>query len=226
MNNKLIDRKTLAITTLLTLSTALPGLLLWDRLPDTIATHFGLDGTPDGWSSKLTAVILLPLIMTGLQLFCVAAFCTDPKRKNLRKGLINITLWCMPVTAIIVQGSVIATAMGTPVDMHSCAFGIMGLVFTVLGNYMPKMQQNYTMGIKIPWTLASEDNWNRTHRMAGKLWVAGGLIIIADMFFRLLNDTALIVILMTISLTPIAYSFLIFVKSSGLEDPQTDDSEA
>jgi len=52
------------------------------------------------------------------------------------------------------------------------------VLFIVIGNYMPKCRQNYTMGIKLPWTLNDEENWNKTHRLAGKIWVAGGILIV------------------------------------------------
>ena len=213
-NNELINKKTLVLTTLLTLASMVPGILLWDRLPDTIATHFGLDGTPDGWSSKLTAVILLPLLMAGLQLLCAFGISTDPKKGNIRPKMVDLVLWIIPIAALITESSILAIAMGKNVDMRRMAFLIVGPVFLVMGNYMPKMQQSYTMGIKIPWTLASEDNWNRTHRMAGKLWVAGGLLLTADAFFRRMNDTALIGLILVLALAPEVYSYLLYRKES------------
>ena len=62
-------------------------------------------------------------------------------------------------------------------------FGI-GVLFMIIGNYLPKCKQNYTMGIKLPWTLDDEENWNRTHRFAGFLWVAGGVVIAINAFLK------------------------------------------
>ena len=82
----------------------------------------------------------------------------------------------------------------------------LGLVFIIVGNYMPKVKQNYFLGIKLPWTYASEENWNKTHRMAGKLWVAGGILFLANFFFRI--QWMEVIIMFAMILIPVVYSYL------------------
>ena len=99
----------------------------------------------------------------------------------------------------------------------SPAFGVM---FIGLGNYMPKLKQNYTIGIKVPWTLNSEENWNMTHRMAGKLYVVAGVIsIIIALLNNVLSDEVTIIIFMVVFLVTgigsVAYSFWLY-KVKGL----------
>ena len=88
---------------------------------------------------------------------------------------------------------------------------LLGLMFIVIGNYLPKCKQSYTMGIKLPWTLNDEENWNRTHRLGGKLWVACGLIFIVSMFLPNKFMVAITLVVITIAvLVPTVYSYLLF----------------
>ena len=93
-------------------------------------------------------------------------------------------------------------------------------MFIGLGNYMPKLKQNYTIGIKVPWTLNSEENWNMTHRMAGKVYVVAGVIsIIIALLNNVLSDEVTIIIFMVVFLVTgigsVAYSFWLY-KVKGL----------
>ena len=99
-------------------------------------------------------------------------------------------------------------------------FFIIGVMFIGLGNYMPKLKQNYTIGIKVPWTLNSEENWNMTHRMAGKVYVVAGVIsIIIALLNNVLSDEVTIIIFMAVFLVTgigsVAYSFWLY-KVKGL----------
>nr|WP_275450028.1 SdpI family protein [Clostridium massiliodielmoense] len=80
------------------------------------------------------------------------------------------------------------------------------------GNYLPKCKQNYTVGIKLPWTLNSEENWNKTHRLGGYVWMAGGLILCILTWLNIYRQIATIVIVVIISVIPIVYSFLLYKK--------------
>ena len=78
----------------------------------------------------------------------------------------------------------------------------------IIGNYLPKCKQNYTMGIKIPWTLDNEDNWNKTHRLAGFLWVIGGVLITLNAFLG--NEWVFLAITLVMTLVPVGYSYLYY----------------
>ena len=87
----------------------------------------------------------------------------------------------------------------------------MGALFVIIGNYMPKCKQSYTIGIKIPWTLNDEENWNKTHRMAGFLWVIGGVVIMATAFLGTFQ--LLFVVLIPMVIIPFVYSYLLYKKN-------------
>ena len=115
------------------------------------------------------------------------------------------------------NGTVFLTAMGADVDVSVICFVLIGILFIVLGNYMPKLQQNYTVGIKIPWTLNSAENWNRTHRLGGKLFIIGGILMILGGFSGSLlgEEGTLILIFGSIilcAIVPCIYSFWLFRK--------------
>ena len=94
--------------------------------------------------------------------------------------------------------------------MNMITFLLLGILFTVIGNYMPKAKQSYTMGIKLPWTLNSEENWNRTHRLAGFVWSVGGLLMIVNGFVQWVWLSEIIVFAMIF--IPIVYSFVLYRK--------------
>ena len=148
------NKSKVIITSIVTVFPMVIGFLLWNRLPEKIATHFGSEGA-DGWSTKLFA-------------------------------------------------------LGMDVNMEVIVSILMGGIFILLGNYMSKNHQNYTVGIKLPWTLNSEENWNRTHRMAGKLWILAGLVFWGSVFFE--NNMVPIVIIVVVVTIPMIYSFVLYKK--------------
>ena len=128
-----------------------------------------------------------------------------------------LVFWIVPVTSLIMNGTVFLTAMGAGVNVSVICFVLIGILFIVLGNYMPKLQQNYTVGIKIPWTLNSAENWNRTHRLGGRLFIIGGILMILGGFSGNLlgeNGTLIVVfgILFLCAVVPCIYSFWLFRK--------------
>ncbi len=89
----------------------------------------------------------------------------------------------------------------------------LGIFFLVFGNYMPKCRQNYTVGIKLPWTLEDEENWNHTHRMAGWLRMLCGILVIANVFLDFLgNEYAIIGLILIMAFMPMGYSFLYYIR--------------
>lgn len=205
-----LSKKTVFISALITLFPCIVGLLLWNRLPDVMATHFSADNTANGWSSKPFTVFGIPAILAGIQLFCLWATANDPRKKNINEKLFAVVVWTVPAISQICCLSVYAVALNKKVNIGLLANLIIGALFLLIGNYLPKAKQNYTVGIKLPWTLNSEENWNRTHRMAGWLWMLGGLAMIVNAFF--LSTAVLVVVLCGVVLPPAIYSYLLFKK--------------
>lgn len=200
----------LIITSAVILLPILAGILMWNQLPDQIPSHWDASGEIDGWSSKPFFVFCFPLILLAFQWLCVCGTAADPKKENHPSKILHLVLWIIPVVSAVLHVITYAVALGKDVRMEVVMPIFIGLLLTIVGNYLPKCKQNYTIGIKIPWTLSSKENWNRTHRFAGRLWVVCGLVIMLTGFFGGFWIFFGVVLLMTIA--PFAYSYVLYRK--------------
>jgi len=186
----------LIISSVLILLPGVLGLLLWDQLPPLMATHWGIDGKVDGMGSPGFVVFGLPAIMLALHWFCLWIHYKDPRNKEQGSKAAWFIFWLIPVISFFANGVIYMAAAGMEFNYSFFLAAILGGVFMIIGNYMPKFRQNFTMGIKIKWTFSSEANWNATHRLAGKLWFLGGLLMLFTAFLP--ATVALITILVLI----------------------------
>jgi len=200
----------LLITSVAILLPMVAGVVLWNQLPEQIPSHWNAVGEIDGWSSKPFAVFGMPLILLAAQWLCVLGTGTDPKRNNHPQKILHLVLWIIPVLSVLLHVIVYAVALGKDVRVEMVMPVFIGILLAIVGNYLPKCKQNYTIGIKIPWTLNNEENWNRTHRFAGRLWVVCGFVIMLTGFFGGFWVFLPIVVLMV--LAPLAYSYLLHRK--------------
>ena len=208
------NKKTLIITSIVTILPVLIGIICWNRLPDVMATHFGFNNEANGFSSKAFAVFGLPLIL--LAVLWVGAFVTahDPKRQNISPKMFSLMLWIAPVISLVAAATIYPVNLGYELDIAFFSELLVGLMFIIIGNYLPKARQNYTIGIKIPWTLANEENWNRTHRLAGYLWMICGILMILISLTRFVPAEWLVGIFLIMVLLPCIYSFWLHAKKA------------
>lgn len=160
-------------------------LLAYPAMPQTVPTHWGADGAVNGWGDKAGTLVMaaMPLVVA---LVMLAVPRLDPKGRNFERfrgvylGMsAALTLfmvavsWMTPLTAfgLVPEGGSLVSA--------AILFAL-GALMIALGNYLPRVRPNYTFGIRTPWTLASEDNWRRTHRFAGPVFVAAGVVMLAS----------------------------------------------
>jgi len=156
----------------------------YPRLPETVATHWNLQGTPDGYSSRLWAVAMMPLLTLGLTgLFNVLPK-VDPRRENYAKFLDSYWLIANAVLVFtgVADALILANGLGYTVQVDRLLPLGVGLLFAFLGNYLTRVEPNWFVGIRTPWTLSSDAVWRKTHRTAGWLFVVGGLVIAAGAF--------------------------------------------
>ncbi|MBR4863683.1 MAG: SdpI family protein [Oscillospiraceae bacterium] len=197
--------KTLVITSVVILLPILLGLFLWNQLPEQLPIHWNAKGEVDGWTGKAFGVFGMPLIMLALHWLCAFATGADPKKAAHSEKVMSLVLWLIPTLTLLLVSLTYATALGAAVRVEIFINIFLGLLFTIIGNYLPKCKQNYTIGIKLPWTLNSEENWNKTHRMAGKLWMACGVVMILTSFLGLFWLFAIVALVMV--LVPLIYSY-------------------
>ena len=156
--------------------------ITWDRLPETVALHFDFHGKPDRYGSK-RELIGVAVILIAVNIFVwfllTNIYRIDPKkyaaenRDRLRRIAFAVTIFISALLCLIINSSIKENA---PLST-SLIFSGAGLLFAVIGNYMPNMKPNYFAGFRVPWTLESETNWKRTHAVGGRLWFAGGIIL-------------------------------------------------
>lgn len=204
----------LILTSAIILLPIAAGLVLWDKLPGTFAIHWNMEGEADGISAKLFAVLGIPLILLAFHWICVLITAADPKNKGQNKKMFGIVLWIIPTLSVAVSAVMYSIALGIEFDMEKITLIMIGLMFVVLGNYLPKCKQNNTIGIKLPWTLNDEENWNKTHRFASKFWVVGGIVLLISAFFpNAWIPFIILPVLILLAVIPTAYSYVLYKKS-------------
>ena len=206
-------KKGLILSSIVILLPILFGVVFWDQFPKTFVTHFGISGEADGYSSKAFAVFCPPLILLSTHWLCILITMADKRQKRQNKKVTGMILWIMPSISIFVNAMMYGIALGKDLNPLLLISPLLGLMFIFIGNYMPKCTQNSTIGIKIPWTLANEENWNVTHRLAGKLWVGGGVLILLCSFLpENIAHTIMFLMILPMVIIPIFYSWQYYRK--------------
>lgn len=208
------------ITSLLTLLPIVFGLIIWGRLPEPMPTHFDAAGEADGFMPKAVAVFALPAAMLLVHIVCIVMTLIDPKRRNIDGKPFLMVLWICPLITILVSGFMYAYALGMNVNITTGMFIALGIMLIILGNYLPKCGQNYSIGIKAPWALNDEDNWRATHRFGGKVYVAAGVATVILAFFvtasKVLFWVYFAVVMIACGL-PAVYSYVYYLKHGKKE---------
>ena len=203
----------LILSSLVILIPVLVGLILWNRLPETLATHWGVDGQADGYGSLPFAVFVPYLCLLAGHWFCFLVTANDPRNQNRNWKPIRLVLWIMPVLSNVVGIIMYSLALGVKVSVSGIMIAALGLMFVAIGNYLPKCRQNHTIGIKVPWTFASEENWNATHRFGGRVWMIGGVVMMLAAFLPTGWSAGVTVAAAVIlSIVPIVYSYCYYRK--------------
>lgn len=207
------NKKTLILTSIITVLPALIGIILWSKLPNTMATHFGANSEADGFGNKWFAVIGLPFALLALQWLCAIVTAKDPRKQNISNKLYILVLWIIPCVSIFTAALIYPYNLGIKMDIDLFARIFIGLLFIIIGNYLPKIRQNYTIGIKLPWTLANEENWNKTHRFAGVIYIITGIAVLLTIFMGKLNNLGVMFVVAIIAaIMPCIYSFMLYIR--------------
>ena len=196
----------LLLSSLLILLPIPVGLLLWGQ----------------GTSTMPIAVFAPPLTFLAGQALCLWVIARDPGNKGRNRKPMDMLLWILPVLSNLCGVILYAQVLGLALSGQGIMVTALGLMFLVIGNYLPKCRQNHTMGIKVPWTFASEENWNATHRFAGRVWMIGGLVILLSAFLP--GDAgilALISCVIALAVIPIVYSYLYYRRQIARGDTLT-----
>lgn len=189
---------------------------IWDKLPDSIPTHWNIRGEIDGYSSKTAGTLFLPLLNIALYLLLLMLPKIDPRRKNYqyfgntyRNIRLLLALFMTVMFFVVMQIAQGAMSM----DSKAVSILIFGLI-AVFGNFMRTIRSNFFVGIRTPWTLDNPEVWRKTHEVGGKLWFYASLMAIVCLLFIRKEHTLWIAIpyLFVIVIYPVLYSYLLFRK--------------
>ena len=203
----------LIITSCVILLQTVVGVMLWDRLPDPIATHFDMNNQPDGWSSKAFTVFGMPLIMLVLHWICLAVSYAPNRQQAYGPKVRYVLLLTVPAVTLLMTVLCYGYALGIPFNVGRVVLPFVGVIFVLVGNYLPKLRRNPTVGIRLPWTLMDDENWHKTHRFAAPVWVVGGLLLIVLGLTGYTSWPAMAAIF-AIILLPTGYSFILYLKKN------------
>ena len=192
---------------------------IWNRLPEQVPMHFDLKGNPDRFGNKtelLIMILVLSVMSAGIFFLLANIYKIDPKKyaaenkERLKSIGFGVAIFMSALSCFILYSSV----KGNFEPGVHYILAAVGILFSFLGNYMHNIKPNYFAGLRVPWTLNNEENWRKTHLLAGKLWFAGGLIL--AVLCLVLPDTAALVVFFVATailvLIPVVYSYRLYQK--------------
>ena len=202
-----INKKLVLFTSILILLPSLVGCVFWNQLPEEIPTHFNLLGQADGYNHKMSAIFGLPTLMLLMHWLLLFLMIKDPKSSNISSKIQLLIYWTIPFVSCLLMISIFGEFLGYSMMSGLLAQIFMGVVMIVIGNYLPKTHRNYIIGIRLPWTLENDENWRKTHRLAGKIWVLGGLLLFLNSFVQLYVYWVFFLTLFFVVIIPSVYSY-------------------
>ncbi|WP_270597425.1 SdpI family protein [Anaerococcus vaginalis] len=209
MKNKIKFKKESVISVIISiLLFAIVNLLFYKKMPETLPTHWGFNNKIDGYSSKFTTLITTPLLLIFLNIFSCFMLDNDPKNKDKNNFVITIGKATIPLVMLITFVISVFYGLGKKINVMVIISIFVGFLLILIGNYLPKTKRNYTVGIKLPWTLNSDENWNKTHRLAGYFFILGGIFFLFTPFIG--NEYLVFITFIIIGIIPAIYSFYLY----------------
>ncbi|HEY3220130.1 MAG TPA: SdpI family protein [Gemmatimonadales bacterium] len=190
----------------------------YPQLPPTVATHWSLNGTPDGYSSRLWALAIIPVILVIMTVIFNVLPKIDPRHENYVKFLSSYWLIANAVIVflLVAHGLIIAAGLGFSIKIDRLMPLGIGLLFVFLGNFLTRVEPNWFVGIRTPWTLSSDTVWRRTHRTGGWVFVIGGLLLASTALLpRAAFLPLLIATIVIMPAIPIVQSYVLWKREQG-----------
>ncbi len=190
-------------------------LIFYPSLPDQVPIHWSSGEGADGYQSKGMAFITLHAFMIGIYLLLTVVPKIDPKKKNYQyfSKAYSITILSTMVLFFLINMFILLISLGYDIPMESIGGPLVGLLFLIMGNYMQQAKQNFFFGIRTPWTLMDETIWRKTHRLGGKLFMVGGIIMMLTLFLPASYEIFIILsVVVLVAVVPTGYSYILFRK--------------
>ena len=212
-------RTTTIIVLLMILGATLAGLLLWNRLPEQMASHWNVNDQVDGYMSKFWGMFLMPVITLGMFLLFILIPNIDPLKANIAKFRDTFNLFITFITGFMVYVHALTLLWNlgyTNLGIGKAMLPVMGLLFIVIGSLLRKAKRNWFIGIRTPWTLSSDRVWDETHRLGSILFmISGVLAVIGGFFGGMIAFWMLFVPLMGSTIFMVIYSYVLYQKETN-----------
>ena len=191
-----------------------PVLILWILLNIREGEIRVIGGLTTGHLMAISGIQTVLLIV--VHLLCLFFTMKDQGNQNQSKKAMGMVFWIVPIVSFFATGIIMKAVFDLPYDPTFFVFVLLGFLFVLIGNYLPKCRRNFTLGIKVKWALCNDENWNATHRFGGKVWVLAGLALLILAFIpeHVFFVTFLPVLLVMI-FAPILYSYLYYRKQKA-----------
>jgi len=179
-------RSTTIVVLLMIIAATFAGLLLWNRLPEQMASHWNINDQVDGYMPRFWGVFMLPLISLGMFLLFLVIPSIDPLKANIAQFREAFNLFITLITGFMLYLYALTLLWGlgyTTFGMSRAMLPALGLLFIFIGTMLRKAKRNFFIGIRTPWTLSSDKVWDETHRLGAILFMISGVLAFIGAFF-------------------------------------------
>lgn len=212
---KMKTKTTIIISSVIILLSLLAGVLLWNQLPESMASHWNEQDQVNGYVSKFWGVFLMPMI-TSIMLFMFLIIPNiDPLKANIEqfREYFNTFIALITIFMAYIYGLTLAWNLGYHnFQMSTAMLPALGLLFVFTGVMISRARRNFFIGIRTPWTLSSENVWNETHRLGGKLYITAGLLTLMGLFFQKYAFWLMMISIIGASLISVIFSYWLYQK--------------
>jgi len=190
-------------------------------LPAVVPLHWDAAGNVNGYMPRLMNAVFVPLLSIGLFLLLRFVSLLSPRLNDqdprTTQKIVGLVLIGILLFMLIIQMVTLAVPLGVPINVSFVINLAVSILFIFIGNYLGKVRRNFWIGIRTPWTLASEVVWERTHRLGGWLFVAAGVIGIVTAFIPSLRIWGVVGPILIVSVLLVAHSYIVYrqVETSG-----------
>lgn len=209
-------RTSIIVIVILILIGVIAGALLYNRLPDPVASHWNERGVVDGYTSRFWGVLMMPLVATGMFLLFLLIPLIDPLKANIAtfRVYFNTFIVLFMVFLLYMHGLTLAWNLGYRFDMGGAMLPALGLFFIYAGVLIGKAKRNWFIGIRTPWTLSSDTVWAETHRIGAKLFMASGILALVGAFFGAYAIWFVMVPLLGSVIFLVVYSYVLYQREN------------
>ncbi|WJQ84441.1 SdpI family protein [Brevibacillus brevis] len=187
------------------------GVICYPSMPDQMVIHWGPNGEPNGFAPKLVGITFIPVVM----LFLFVAVRSQRQYYKKFQSSHDTILHTLMIVLLVIHSVIIAYGYGYMLNIGIFVTLILGILFVTIGNFMPRFRHNYLIGIRTPWSLASEEVWKNTHLLSSRVFFIGGILIMLTSFLPTTIHYILMLIIVLVTILISIGSSRYYYKKTG-----------